>query len=78
MSSSTSWALMVLLSQKAHFKFGIIAESSEGLLGGQKPPVQLVFRAMDEHGQRIKAIPPLLSDAFVVGPHTYVHNHAAP
>ena len=45
---------------------GVIAESTEGLLGGQKPPVQLVFRAMDEHGQRIKAIPPLLSDEFAV------------
>ncbi|DBB14930.1 TPA: hypothetical protein ACH3X3_004529 [Trebouxia sp. C0006] len=43
-----------------------ITESSEGLLGRQKPPLQLVFRAMDEHGHRMKAIPPLLSDEFVV------------
>ncbi len=69
MSSSTS-ALTVLLCQKAQFKFGITADSSEGLLGGKKPPVQLVFRAVDEHGQRIRAIPPLLSDKFVVGPYT--------
>ncbi len=49
----------------------MIAESSEGLLGRQKPPLQLVFRAMDEHGHRMKAIPPLLSDEFVVGPVYY-------
>ena len=68
MSSRTS-ALAMLLCQKVQLKFGMIAESSEGLLGGQKPPLQLVFRAMDEHGQRIRAILPLLSDEFVVGPY---------
>ena len=68
MSSRTS-ALAMLLCQKVQLNFGMIAESSEGLLGGQKPPLQLVFRGMDEHGQRIRAIPPLLSDEFVVGPY---------
>ncbi len=42
------------------------AESSEALLGGQKPPLQLLVTAVDAQGQRIDAIPPLLSDEFVV------------
>lgn len=45
----------------------VITESTEALLGGQRTPVQLLFKVVDAHGQRVKAIPPLLSDTFVVG-----------
>lgn len=68
----SGWAFTILLCQEAQLNFGMNAESSEGLLGGQKPPLQLAFRAMVEHGQRIKAISPLLSDEFVVGPVYYL------
>ncbi len=41
-------------------------ESSEALLVGQKPKLRLLMRAVNSQGQRISAIPPLLSDDFVV------------
>lgn len=43
-----------------------MTESSEALLAGQKPRLKMLLQTVDSHGQRIFAIPPLLSDDFVV------------
>ena len=72
-SSIISFGSCVYVSCQSHLVIcvtccfhGVGTESSEGLLGGQKPPVQLLFRAVDAQGQRVRSIPPLLSDEFLV------------
>ena len=42
------------------------AESSEALLVGQKPKMQLLLRGVDQIGQHISSIEPLLTNDFVV------------
>lgn len=43
-----------------------ITDSSEALMAGRKPPMQLVVRVVNAQHQVISSIPPLLSEAFVV------------
>ena len=42
------------------------AESSEALLVGQKPKMQLLLHGVDQVGQHISSIEPLLTNDFVV------------
>lgn len=44
----------------------LLAESSEALMAGQKPPMQLLIQAVNGQGDRINEIAPFISDEFVV------------
>ena len=45
---------------------GYYAESSEALMPGRKPKIQLLVQAVDSAGCRVSAIPVLISEEFVV------------
>lgn len=56
----------MVLCMLRHDSFEWNADSSEALMAGRKPPMQLVVRVVNDQNHVITDIPPLLSEAFVV------------